>query len=79
MNLKTADVEQAGTGTLFMAGTNPVVFTGRAHQDHCQWVARSLKQVVHERLRCDERGLMARFLCKVTGYCRAQVTRLIVQ
>ena len=38
-----------------------------------------LEAVAYERLRRAERGLIVCFLCKVTGYSRAQVTRLIAQ
>lgn len=79
MNLKTQQLSSLEQVRSFMAGTNAVPFATQAHQDRYQWVAMSLKQFAYERLRRSERGLIVRFLCKVTGYSRAQVTRLIAQ
>ena len=79
MNLKTQQLSGLEQVRSFMAGTDAVPFTTQAHQDRYQWAALSLKQFAYERLRRAERGLIVRFLCKVTGYSRAQVTRLIAQ
>jgi transposase InsO family protein len=62
-----------------MAGNDAVPFATLAHQDRHQWIALSLKQFGYKRLRRAERGLIVRFLCKVSGYSRAQITRLIAQ
>jgi len=79
VNLKTQLLSSLEQVRSFMAGTDAVPFTTQTHQDRYQWVVRSLKQFAYERLRRAERGLIVRFLCKVTGYSRAQVTRLIAQ
>lgn len=79
VNLKTQQLSSLEQVRSFMAGTAAVPFTTQAHQDRYQWVVLSLKQFAYERLRRAERGLIVRFLCKVTGYSRAQVTRLIAQ
>ena len=79
VNLKTQQLSSLEQVRSFMAGTDAVTFTTQAHQDRYQWVALSLKQFVYERLRRAKRGLIVRFLCKVTGYSRAQITRLIAQ
>jgi hypothetical protein len=79
VNLKTQQLSGLEQVRSFMAGTDAVPFTTQAHQDRYQWAALSLKQFAYERLRRAERGLIVRFLCKVTGYSRAQVTRLIAQ
>lgn len=65
-------VEQPGTGALFMAGTAAVPFAILAHQCRYHWVAQSLKQFGYTRLRRAERGLIVRFLCKVTTYSRGK-------
>src|ERR1019366_10154828 len=79
VNLKTQQLSGLEQVRSFMAGTDAVPFTTQAHQDRYQWAALSLKQFAYERLRRAERGLIVRFLCKVTGYSRAPVTRLIAQ
>ena len=79
MKLKTQQLSSLEQVRSFMAGTDAVPFTTQAHQDRYQWMTVSLKQFAYERLRRAERGLIVRFLCKVTGYSRAQVTRLIAQ
>ncbi len=79
MNLKTQQLSGLEQVRSFMAGTDAVPFTTQAHQDRYQWAALSLKQFAYERLRRAERGLIVRFLCKVTGYSRAPATRLIAQ
>ena len=79
MKLKTQQLSSLEQVRAFMAGTDAVPFTTQAHQDRYQWMTVSLKRFAYERLRRAERGLIVRFLCKVTGYSRAQVTRLIAQ
>jgi transposase InsO family protein len=79
VNLKTQQLSSLEQVRSFMAGTAAVPFAIPAHQDRYHWVAQSLKQFGYRRLRRAERGLIVRFLCKVTGYSRAQVTRLIAQ
>lgn len=79
VNLKTQRLSSLDQVRSFMAGTAAVPFAIPAHQDRYHWVAQSLKQFGYPRLRRAERGLIVRFLCKVTGYSRAQVTRLIAQ
>lgn len=79
VNLKTQQLSSLDQVRSFMAGTAAVAFAIAAHQDRYHWVAQTLKQLGYLRLRRAERGLIVRFLCKVTGYSRAQVTRLIAQ
>src|SRR3989304_7191232 len=79
VNLKTQLLSSLEQVRSFMAGPDAFPFPTQTHQDRYQWVVRSLKQFAYERLRRAERGLIVRFLCKVTGYSRAQVSRLIAQ
>jgi len=79
VNLKTQQLSGLEQVRSFMAGTAAVPFAIPGHQDRYHWVAQSLQQFGYLRLRRAERGLIVRFLCKVTGYSRAQVTRLIAQ
>ena len=79
VKLKTQQLSSLEQVRSFMAGTDAVPFATPSHQDRHQWIAVSLKQFGYKRLRRAERGLIVRFLCKVSGYSRAQLTRLITQ
>src|SRR5450756_2569090 len=79
VKLKTQQLSSLEQVRSFMAGTDAVPFAIQAHQDRHQWIALSLKQFGYKRLRRAERGLIVRFLCRVSGYSRAQLTRLIAQ
>jgi hypothetical protein len=75
VKLQTQQLSSLEQVRLLMAGTAAVPFAIAAHQDRYHWLARSLGQFGYLRLRRPERGLIIRFLCKVTGYSRAQLTR----
>lgn len=79
VKLKTQQLSSLEQVRSFMTGTAAVPFVIPAQQDRYHWVAQSLKQFDYPRLRRAERGLIVCFLCKVTGYSRAQLTRLIAQ
>lgn len=79
MTLKTQALSNLEQVRSFLTGTAPVPFATPTHQDRYHWVAHSLKQFDYPRLRRVDRGLVVRFLGKVTGYSRAQLTRLIAQ
>ena len=63
----------------FMAGSAPVDFRFMERADAYGFVRRFLVRSRYIRLSRFEKGLMRRFLMKVTGFSRAQVARLISQ
>lgn len=79
VTLKTQTLSSLEQVRSFLAGTVAVPFTTPTRQNRHHWLAQSLKQFDYARLRRAERGLIVRFLRKVTGYSRAQLTRLIAQ
>ena len=61
----------------FLAASEAVQFAGQRREQIYQWVERTLQEQDYARLgRCDK-GLVRRYVGKMTGLSRAQVTRLI--
>lgn len=61
----------------FLAGSSGFEFALTGREDAYEWVETSLRQLV--RLGKTDRGTVKRYVEKVTGFSRAQVTRLIGQ
>jgi transposase InsO family protein len=72
--LRTMDEVRA-----FVEGTACVEFKAPVREERRVWIAENLEQLGYERLRKRERGLLIRYLCRVTGYSRQQMTRLIAR
>ncbi len=71
---RTMDQVQA-----FMEGTEDVEFSVPGRAERLGFICKSLGQLGYVRLGKKERGLMIRYLCRITGYSRQQMTRLIAQ
>ena len=63
----------------FLEGSHAVAFKSVSRDDGYEWIEAVLKRLRYLFLRRIERGLVHRYLGKVTGYSRAQVTRLVRQ
>ena len=64
----------------FLDGTQAVAFTVLSDKDdRYQWIQRTLIRFEYESLRRPEKGLIMRYLIKISGYSRQQLTRLISQ
>ncbi len=62
----------------FLAGTQPVTFSVLNTKDECyHWIQQSLIQFEYLTLSRPHKGLVIRYLFKMTGYSRQQLTRLI--
>jgi transposase InsO family protein len=61
----------------FLAASDEVEFEGRNRAEVYGWVKQALCQQRYEELNRSGRGLMRRYVEKMTGVSRAQVTRLI--
>jgi transposase InsO family protein len=61
----------------FLEGSEEVVFEGRDRQEVYSWVNRTLQQQRYGELKRSGRGLVKRYLAKMTGLGRAQITRLV--
>jgi len=63
----------------FLEGTGEVEFEIPARAERHAWIAGTLDGVGYRRLKRKERGVAIRYLCKVTGYSRQQMTRWIAR
>ena len=63
----------------FLAASDGVPFEGRTREEVYGWVAQTLRRQGYEELGRTGRGLVRRYLEKMTGLSRAQITRLITQ
>ena len=62
----------------FLEGTQAIAFSvAETHQARYSSIAGLLKQMDYQHLKRKDKGVMLRFLIKVSGYSRAQITRLI--
>lgn len=61
----------------FIEGSQPITFRGLNAREKYQWMEEVLKRFQYSKLRKEGKGLIKVYLLKVTGYSRAQITRLI--
>lgn len=61
----------------FVEGSQPLEFKGVHTKEKYQWIEEVLRKFRYNRLQKEGKGLIRRYIAKVTGYSRAQVTRLI--
>src|SRR5260370_41809317 len=61
----------------FLEGSEAVGFAGQNREEVYGWVNQTLRQQRYEELKRSERGLVRRYVEKMTGLSRAQTTRLI--
>jgi transposase InsO family protein len=62
---------------VFLAGSGEVRFAGQRRQEVYAWVEKTLVRFQYTRLDKPGKGLVRRYLSRMTGLSRAQVTRLI--
>lgn len=64
----------------FLDGTQAVAFTVLGDKDErYKWIQRTLIRFNYEVLNRRDKGLIMRYLIKISGYSRQQLTRLIAQ
>ena len=61
----------------FLAGSDPVQFSGQRRQEVYEWVEKTLVRLQYASLARCGKGLVRRYIARMTGFSRAQVTRLI--
>jgi hypothetical protein len=71
---QTTSLEQMGA---FLAGSGAVRFTGQCRSETYAWTEQTLVRQQYASLGRREKGLVRRYVARVTGLSRAQVTRLI--
>ena len=61
----------------FLEGSKSVEFRGLTAKEKYRWIEEVLIRFRYHRLKREEKGVIRRYIQKVTGYSRAQVSRLI--
>jgi len=77
--LKTQGLQSLEQIRAFLEGTQALGFEAPARKDAYDWVAKELRRFNYLQLGKADKGLVRRYLEKVTGFSRAQMTRLIQQ
>ena len=63
----------------FLEGSGEVLFEGKNREEVYSWVSQMLCQQEYARLLRSSKGLVRRYMEKMTGLSRAQITRLVTQ
>ncbi len=79
VTLKTQGLQTLEQIRAFLAGSAPLSFAAPQREAAYGFVAAQLCHFDYLRLGKADKGLVHRYLCKVTGISRAQMTRLIAQ
>jgi transposase InsO family protein len=61
----------------FLETSDEVEFKAGNKEDLYEWVNQTLRQMDYRKLKRNGRGLVRRYVCKMTGLSRAQATRLL--
>jgi transposase InsO family protein len=61
----------------FLAGSGELRFAAQARQEVYRWVEQTLVRHQYATLKRPEKGLVRRYIARITGLSRAQITRLI--
>lgn len=61
----------------FVEGSQPLEFEGVHTEEKYRWIEEVLRKFRYNRLKKEGKGLIRRYISKVTGYSRAQIARLI--
>ena len=79
MTLRTERIRTLDQIRAFLDGSEPTDFRFAGRDSAYDFVRRTLVRFEFHGLKRDEKGLVKRFIEKVTGYSRAQITRLVKQ
>jgi transposase InsO family protein len=79
VTLDTARLRTIEQVESFLHGTVEVGFSPPPESERYGWIGRTLNQFAYQGSDRRQRGLLRRFIQRVTGYSRAQVGRLIAQ
>jgi len=61
----------------FLRGSKPLEFEGSSIEERYRWIEKVLVRFTYQRLSKSEKGVIRRYIEKMSGYSRAQVCRLI--
>ena len=79
VTIKTQGLQTMGQIRAFLEGTHPLDFDVPAREALYEWIAGELRRLGYLRLGKTDKGLVRRYLEKLSGLSRAQMTRLIRQ
>lgn len=79
VTLHTAGLQTLAQVRAFVEGNQPVSFTLTDRSAAYLWMTKTLERFRYARCARADKGLLRRYLAKVTGLSRAQVTRTIAQ
>ena len=79
VTLRTERIRTLDQIRAFLDGSEPTDFRFAGRDSAYDFVRRTLVRFEFHGLKRDEKGLVKRFIEKVTGYSRAQITRLVKQ
>ncbi|EQD72583.1 integrase, catalytic region, partial [mine drainage metagenome] len=77
VTLKTRALASLDEVRAFLDGNAPVQFIAPVGAARYRWLEDTLRPFRYDALKRADKGLLQAFLRKVTGYSRAQLTRLI--
>lgn len=78
--MKVEDLKTVEQLTDFLSGTQPVAFAVIGDKDTCyRWIQGELIKFQYRTRPRQAKGVMIRYLMKISGYSRPQLTRLIAQ
>jgi transposase InsO family protein len=77
IKMQTAEAMSLEQIRAFLEGSTEVGFKARIREETYDWVNQTLQQLHYRKLKRSARGLVRRYLSKMTGLSRAQVTRLL--
>jgi hypothetical protein len=63
----------------FLDASAPLAFTGHSRQETYAWIEQTLRRYAYVSRPRQEKGLLRRYLLKISGFSPAQLTRLIAQ
>ena len=79
MTLQTQGLQGLEQIRAFLEGTQPLGFEAPSREAAYEWIGGPLRRFGYARLGRAHRGLLRRYLGKMSGRSRAQITRLIAQ
>jgi hypothetical protein len=79
VTLQTQGLQTLEQVRAFLEGSQPLGFEVPNREATYEFIAQTLRRFGYTRLGKADKGLLRRYLCKVTGRSRAQITRLIAQ
>jgi hypothetical protein len=78
--MKLEQLTSIGVIRQFLEGTQAVAFNvATSKQERYLWVQKALLKHQYRKLNKPDKGILTRYLMKVTGYSRSQIKRLIQQ